>query len=65
MNLPADLRGRLSEFRRWKESRDPLVQEALKAGMPAERIAEEMGIAKSVVHRIKATQRSRGSAPSS
>ena len=57
MNLPADLRLRLSEFRHWKESRDPLIREALDAGMPAERIAAEMGIGKSVVHRIKSTRR--------
>jgi transposase-like protein len=43
----------MQEFAYWKERRDLLIQEALTAGMPVERIAAEMGIARSVIRRVK------------
>ena len=43
----------MREHAYWKRRRDELVAEALAAGMPVERIATTMDVAKSVVRRIK------------
>lgn len=41
-------------FAEWRSARDDLIRQGLDAGMPAARIADEMQISISVVHRLRA-----------
>lgn len=52
---------RMREYAHWKDQRDTIIREALAQDVPVERIAAEMAVSKTTVHRVKTEgERNRG-----